>query len=103
MEIPQISKALTRPRRIVSHFHHSSKSSYILKQKQIDLHVSQLKDVTTRWNSTYYMIDRLLQQQQPVCAALIKVKKADLMPSDTEITVMKALMEILQPMVQITP
>ena len=105
LEISQISKALARAHCIVSHFHHSSKSTYILKQKQIDLHVSQLnliQDVTTRWNLTYYMIDRLLQQQQPICAALIEVKKADLMPSDTEITVMKTLMEALQPMVQIT-
>ena len=48
------------------------------------------------------MIDRLLQQQQPVCAAFIEVKKANLMPSDAEITVMKTLMEVLQPMVQVT-
>ena len=50
MEIPQISKALARARRVVSHFYHSSKSSYILKQKQVDLHVNQLnlvQDVTT--------------------------------------------------------
>ena len=33
MEIPQISRALARARRVVTHFHHSSKSSYILKQK----------------------------------------------------------------------
>ena len=54
MEIPQPSKALACARRVVTHFHHSSKSSYILWQKQIDLHVSQLnliQDVTTQWNS----------------------------------------------------
>ena len=39
--------------------------------------------------------------QQTVCAALIEVIKADLMPSDADITVMKTLMEVLQPMVQI--
>jgi len=39
MEISQVSKALARACRVVTHFHHSSKSSYILKQKQIDLHV----------------------------------------------------------------
>ena len=48
------------------------------------------------------MIARLLQQQQSACAALIEVKKAYLMPSDTEITVMKTLIEVLQPMVHIT-
>ena len=42
MEVPQISKSLAHESHIVSHSHHSSKPSYILKQKQIDLHVSQL-------------------------------------------------------------
>ena len=43
LEVPQVSKALGRARRLVSHFHHSSKSSYVLKQKQNDLHVDKLK------------------------------------------------------------
>ena len=48
MEIPQVPRVLARARRIVTHFHHSS--TYILKQKQTDLHVDQLslvQDVTT--------------------------------------------------------
>ena len=32
-----VSKAVARCRHLVSHFHHSSKSSYILKAKQVDL------------------------------------------------------------------
>ena len=105
MEIPQVSKALARARRVVSHFHHSSKSYYILKQKQIDLHTDQLnliQDVTTRWNSSYYMVERLIQQQQPLCAALIEVKKTELMPSDVEVSVMETFLEVLKPIVEIT-
>ena len=78
MEIPQVSRVLACARRVVTHFHHSSKSTYILKQKQTDLHVDQLslvQDVTTQWNSLYYMLSRLLQQRQPLCAALIEIKK----------------------------
>ena len=74
MEIPQISRALAHSRHVVTHFHHSSKSSYILKQKQTDLHVEELslvQDVTTWWNSSYYMLNCLLQQCQPLCATLI--------------------------------
>ena len=52
--------------------------------------------IQTKWNSTYYIIDRLLQQQEPVCAVLIEVKKA------AKIIVIKTLMKFLQPMVQIT-
>ena len=76
MEIPQVSRALARAHRVVTHFHHSSKSSYILKQKQTDLHVEELslvQDVTTRWNSSYYMLKRLLQQCQQLCATLIEI------------------------------
>ena len=49
MEVSQVSKALGRAWRLVSHFHHNSRS-YILKQKQNDLHVDKLnlvKDVLT--------------------------------------------------------
>ena len=62
MEIPHLSRELARARRVVTHFHHSSKSTYVLKQKQTDLHVDQLslvQDVTTRWNSSYYMLSQL--------------------------------------------
>jgi len=42
MEIPQVSKALAHACCVVTHFHHSSKSSYVIKQKKIDLHVEEL-------------------------------------------------------------
>ena len=51
MEIPEVSKALGRAHHLVSHFHHSTKSLYVLKQKQNDLHVDKLnliKDVVTQ-------------------------------------------------------
>ena len=105
MDVPQISKALGRAKRLVSHFHHSSKSSSILRQKQSDLHYSQLnlvQDVATRWNSSYYMMERILKQQQPLCAALLELRKTDLLPSDTEITGMEVFVEVMRPIVEIT-
>ena len=59
----QVAKALGRARNLVSHFHHSNKSSYVKKQKQTDLHTDRLsliRDVVTRWNSSYYMVDRII-------------------------------------------
>ena len=103
MEIPQVSRVLAHARRVVTHFHHSSESTYILKKKT-DLHVDQLslvQDVTTRWNSSYYMFSRLLQQCQPLSAAVIKIKKTDLMPSDTEYSSMETFLQVLQPIVEI--
>ena len=60
MQVPQVAKALGRARNLVSHFHHSNKSSYVKKQKQTDLHtdhLSLIQDVVTRWNSSYYMVE----------------------------------------------
>ena len=41
MQLPDVTKAIARCKRLVTHFNHSSKSSYLLKQKQVDLHHSQ--------------------------------------------------------------
>uniref|UniRef100_A0A1X7TK91 DUF4371 domain-containing protein n=1 Tax=Amphimedon queenslandica TaxID=400682 RepID=A0A1X7TK91_AMPQE len=49
--VPQISKAIARCRCLVSHFHHSSKSVNLLKQKQEILHhlmQNLIQDVSTR-------------------------------------------------------
>ena len=98
----EVSKALGRARRLVSHFHHSTKSLYVLKQKQYDLHVDKLnliKDVVTRWNSSYYMMERIIQQQQSLCATLIEIRKTELIPSEAEIKVMETFIEVLKPIV----
>ena len=105
MAIPEITKVLARCRRLVSHFNHSSKSSYLLKEKQRDLHHKQhnlVQDVATRWNSAYYMVQRVLEQQQPLCATLLELKKGDLMPSDSEFDTMEKYVIVMKPLVEIT-
>lgn len=57
LKLPQVAKAIAQCKRIATHFHHSSKSTYILKQKQNNLGIKEhliLQDVATRWNSSYY-------------------------------------------------
>ncbi len=76
LKLPQVVKAITHCKRIATHFHHSSKSSYILKQKQNSLGHKELciiQEVPTRWNSSYYMVQGILQQQQPLCATLLEI------------------------------
>ena len=51
MEVPEIARALGRAKRLVSHFHHSIKSTNVLHQKQRDLHHDEhnlIQDVPTR-------------------------------------------------------
>ena len=84
LKLPQVAKAIGRCKRIATH---SSKSSYILKQKQKSLGYKEhsvIQDVATRWNSSYYMVSHIIEQQQPICATLLEIQKMNLMPSDQE-------------------
>ena len=76
--LPSIQKALAWCKQLVGHFHHSSKSSYLLKQKQEALHTKQHMLLKGRWNSSYYMVKQILEQQQPICATLLQLKKETL-------------------------
>ena len=81
LKLPAVSNALARCRRLVSHFHHSTKSMYMLRQKLLDLHFEKLslvRDVPTRWNSAYYMAERIILLQEPLSAALYAAHKGDL-------------------------
>ena len=104
-KIPAVSKALARLRRLVSQFHHSVKATYVLKQKQQLLQhtdIKLIKDVSTRWNSSYQMVERFLVLQQPVCAALIELQRQDLMPHDSEVATMEVYRAIMKPIAYIT-
>ena len=54
------------------------------------------------WNSTFYMMERILQQQQPLCATLIEIRRSDLMPTDAEISNMEGFVEAMRPFAEIT-
>jgi zinc finger BED domain-containing protein 4 len=60
---------LATSRKIVGHFRQSSSATNRLHQLQADLNLPQLQlvqDVQTRWNSTFDMLQRLIQQRKPV-------------------------------------
>jgi hypothetical protein len=68
-----ISDTLTSARRVVEHFKRSALATSMLHAKQEQMSVpdhQMIMDVSTRWNSTLYMIDRLLEQRWPVSAVL---------------------------------
>ena len=105
LKLPEVSRAIARCRQLVGHFNRSAKSSYLLQQKQADLHHKKLaliQDVTTRWNSAFYMAERILSQQQPLCATLLELHKGDMMPSDSEFTTLELFVKVMKPLVEIT-
>lgn len=61
--------AIAVARKIVGHFKHSAQACDSLAKLQQTLQIPAQKliqDVSTRWNSTYYMIERLLEQRKAI-------------------------------------
>ena len=66
-----ICDALASGRKIVGHFKHSPLAYSRLEDIQADMNlpVKRLQqDVHTRWNSTFYMVQSLIEQKRPLCA-----------------------------------
>ena len=60
-------------RKLVGHFKHSTLAMAALKEKQEQLNLDKhrlIQDVSTRWNSTYFMFERLLEQCWGIYAVL---------------------------------
>ena len=82
-----VATAVKHLKAAAQHFKHSPTDSYLLeaKQKLLGLKPVQLiNDCATRWNSTYDMICRALEQQAPVAAVIFDKKLSNLELSTSE-------------------
>lgn len=75
-----------------------------LVKKQVDIHKKPLKpiqDVSTRWNSVYYMLDRLIYLKDAIEAVLRDDGNDHLLPSDQTWQLLQDLLDVLQ-LVEVT-
>ena len=90
-------------RSIVGHFKHSSVACLKLAniQENLDLPKHRLKqDVTTRWNSTLYMVESILEQKMALAAYAAENNIPQLTPNQLEIA--RKMVLVLSPVEEIT-
>jgi hypothetical protein len=82
--VPEVCDLVSKCRKLVGHFKHSSTitAEFTDRQKSMDNlpKRSLVQDVVTRWNSTYDMMSRLLEQRRVVSDIMLDpqlTKKAD--------------------------
>ena len=99
-----ISDIIAICRNIVGHFHRSSVAGHNLKRIQESLNVPQHKlksDVVTRWNSTLYMFESVLEQKTALAAYCAETGSIQqLTPHQLEL--MKKCVDVLSPVEEIT-
>ena len=69
LKLNTIDRLLGACQKLVGHFKHSTVATAALvdRQKRVNMPVKRLlQDVTTRWNSVYYLLDRLVEIQWPI-------------------------------------
>ena len=109
LKVPQIAKTLTVSRQLVSHFNHSLLATNALLNKQTSTPKLKLvQDIQTRWNSSFYMLQRLLKLRVPIYTvifdeAITKVgDRARLDIKDSYWKIIEDVIPILEPLADIT-
>ena len=96
----KVSAIKEKCKKIVAYFHRSCKATErfvsVLTRQSIEPK-KLIQEVETRWNSTYYMLERLIELHEPVATTLCLLNRNDLCLSDQEVDIMKHAVEILKP------
>lgn len=94
-----VEAVVKKARKIVGHFKHSEQACRHLKEFQVSRDVPEhklIQDVETRWNSTYLMLERLVEQQKAI--NLYSVERGGIETlSNTEWELAERIVNILKP------
>jgi hypothetical protein len=98
-----VNELVSKSRNIVSKFNRSSKNSTLLHDKQVEQNISPRKliqDVATRWNSTYYMLERLYQLKSVIGSLSTDIDFENL--SANEWNILPGVLALLKPLEEVT-
>lgn len=98
------ARLLGKVRKIVGYFHRSPRACHVLQEKQTILDLPRHKlihDVVTRWNSSYSMFERFLEQQPAIVAAFMSKdlrKGVDIaLLTDKEVADVEDIVKLMEP------
>lgn len=101
----EVKKVQGKVKAIVSFFHHSVKASDKLGALQVQHGTGKKKlimDVETRWNSTFYMLERFQEQHQEITTTLCMLGRGNMCLSGDELEIVKKSISVLQPFESVT-
>ena len=77
---PEFGRVIKKAKAVVNHFHKSAKDSHKLTEIQKTLNIKQHKlknESPTRWNSLYYLMDRIVEQREAITVVLASNDKVN--------------------------
>ncbi|CAG9840967.1 unnamed protein product [Diabrotica balteata] len=102
-----IEELQKKVKKIVEHFHRSSQATakFFETQSQMNPNATPLKlinDVQTRWNSTYYMLERVVKLCNPLAATVAVLHNPVSLPTEEEWLLLQEFCKILKPFEVVT-
>jgi len=96
-----LKNILKKCRNIVAFFKRSEVGNRILVEKQKQLGINKVlkvkQDVRTRWNSTLFMLERLVQLKEPLTIAIISLTEAPIFLDHDEWNIVEDIIPLLRP------
>jgi hypothetical protein len=110
LELPSVSKLISRARKLVGHFKHSTTVTAEMRKRQKLFELPQhelIQDVVIRWNSTQLMMERLCEQRSVISDSMLDpslTKKEDMymLLKENEWETMAEISKVLQQLTKVT-